>query len=84
MTTLASKVALVTGSARGIGRAIAERYEQLGASVVVNYSERHREGDVLSACTACGRALLPGSKTKRQRRPAPCIDVRVSLTDERG
>jgi len=83
MTTLASKVALVTGSAR-IGRAIAERYEQLGASVVVNYSERHREGDVLSACTACGRALLPGSKTKRQRRPAACIDVRVSLTDERG
>ena len=49
MTTLASKVALVTGSARGIGRAIAERYEQLGASVVVNYSERHREGGVTAS-----------------------------------
>jgi hypothetical protein len=38
-----------TGSARGIGRAIAERYEQLSASVVVNYSERHREGDVAAS-----------------------------------
>jgi 3-oxoacyl-[acyl-carrier protein] reductase len=31
-------VALVTGSARGIGKAIAMRYGSLGASVVVNYS----------------------------------------------
>lgn len=38
MTTLAGKVALVTGSARGIGRAIAERYGSLGANVIVNYS----------------------------------------------
>ena len=33
---LAGKVALITGSARGIGRAIAERYARLGADVVVN------------------------------------------------
>jgi len=38
MTSLKNKVALVTGSARGIGRAIAVRYGSLGASVVVNYS----------------------------------------------
>ncbi|WP_036968814.1 SDR family oxidoreductase [Promicromonospora kroppenstedtii] len=38
MTDLTGKVAVVTGSARGIGRAIALRYASMGASVVINYS----------------------------------------------
>jgi len=38
MPTLDGKVAIVTGSSRGIGRAIAERFAADGASVVVNYN----------------------------------------------
>ncbi|MFE4829383.1 SDR family NAD(P)-dependent oxidoreductase [Streptomyces sp. NPDC056672] len=38
MTDLTGKTALITGSARGIGKAIALRYAQLGANIVINYS----------------------------------------------
>jgi 3-oxoacyl-[acyl-carrier protein] reductase len=37
MTDLTGKTAVVTGSARGIGKAIALRYASLGANLVINY-----------------------------------------------
>ena len=39
MSSLTEKVAIVTGSSDGIGRAIAERLAQDGATVVVNYGK---------------------------------------------
>jgi len=59
MTNLAGKVALITGSARGIGRAIAERYGSLGASVIVNYStDSRRASEAVATIERLGGAAI--------------------------
>ncbi len=57
---LAGKVALVTGSATGIGAATAIAFAQEGADVVVNYSRSRAEADeTVAGCAALGvRTLL--------------------------
>jgi 3-oxoacyl-[acyl-carrier protein] reductase len=39
MNSLRNKTALITGSGRGLGRGIAERYAALGADIILNYSQ---------------------------------------------
>jgi 3-oxoacyl-[acyl-carrier protein] reductase len=39
MGSLIEKVAVVTGASNGIGRAIAERLAQEGATIIVNYGK---------------------------------------------
>ncbi len=55
MNSLQNKVAVITGSSRGLGRAIAERYAALGADIVLNYTNNKSAAEeVLSTIQAMG------------------------------
>lgn len=58
--SLEGKVALVTGSSRGIGRAIADRLNNAGASLVINYVNQEGKARDLAAAIeqAGGRCLV--------------------------
>ena len=57
---LKEKVALITGSSRGVGRAIAFAYAKEGASVVINYTSNQTAGEevVETIKEKGGRAIL--------------------------
>jgi 3-oxoacyl-[acyl-carrier protein] reductase len=59
MRSLTGKVAIVTGSSRGIGRAIAQRLGKDGANVVVTYvGNRDKAQEVVSAIEASGSKAI--------------------------
>ena len=56
MIDLSGKVALVTGSSRGIGRAIALKLASAGADVVINYvTSKSAAMEVAAEIVAMGR-----------------------------
>lgn len=57
MTRFAGQTALVTGSSRGIGRAIAERLRAEGASVILHCNRNRAAADVLAAKLGCRHVL---------------------------
>ena len=59
MNSSQNKTALITGYARGMGKAIAERYAALGANIVINYSKDKTSADeVVSNITAMGVKVI--------------------------
>lgn len=59
MNNLTNKIALITGSARGLGKAIAERYASLGANIIINYSKDKASADeVVSNIKAMGVKVI--------------------------
>ena len=67
--TLEGKVALVTGAARGIGRAIAHKLASAGCDVAVNYYNSHDEAEALC------------EELRRMGRRAVAIKASVAIPD---
>ena len=78
---LGGKVAIVTGASRGIGRAIAIKFAQAGAKVVINFAGNHTAAEeVLESITGLkGEALLVQGDVSK----AADVDNLVKQTVER-
>jgi 3-oxoacyl-[acyl-carrier protein] reductase len=81
MGLLKGRVALITGSSRGIGRAIALRMAQEGADVVINYvSNEEAAHEVMSRVTRMGpRAAALKADVSREEDVRSMIEKAVTM-----
>jgi len=70
---LTGRVAVITGSSRGIGRAAAERFAEQGAHVVVSSRK-------LDACQAVANAINERRKTDPRVGRAIAVEANISAT----
>ncbi len=74
--SLADRVALVTGSSRGLGRAIARRLAREGAAIAVNYVQKAEEAESLAGEIRSdgGHALVVRADVADERQVSSMVD----------
>src|SRR5215472_24014 len=76
---LTSKAALVTGSGRGIGRAIAEKLAACGAAVMINDLDAAPAGEAEAAIRAAGgRAASCAGSVTQPDFPQKLVDATIA------
>src|SRR5580700_3207015 len=76
---LKGKVAIVTGSSKGIGAGIAKAFALEGASVIVNYASSKNDADAVAAeiAAAGGKVLVVGADVSKATEAKALVEAAI-------